>query len=188
MVHLFCDSSFRSFPISIALFSAWVRSRAKARHICLCCQDEWPGSSLPCFFRCHCILANACGYHQGRSLLPFSLVQKSAEWKWWHQVQSCRGWGPKIQKKKLQSQNPPCLHHRPPFISMVSKCKVNTLPPPYKGRNWGREWQYDGGHPTDQWQSREGIAGFRRPDFFMYPWGSTALVLHQNHHELLNQD
>lgn len=94
----------------------------------------------------------------------------------------------KNTEKKIKSQNPPHLHHRPPFISMVSKCKVNKLPPFYKWRNWSREWQYDRGHPTNQWQSREEIPGFLSPNFIMYPLGSTALFLHQSHYKLLNQD
>lgn len=96
MVHLFCDSSFRSFPISIVLFSAWVNSRAKVRHIFFCCQEEWPGSSLSCFFCQHSILANVHG-------LPFK------EGVFYHLVlyEKCRmemmAWSTKLSSMRVKN-------------------------------------------------------------------------------------
>lgn len=98
---------------------------------------------------------------------------KSAEWKWWHEVQSCRGWGPKIQRKKKKPEST--------FYTSQTTIHIHSEKMQSEQIAYGKT-EAESGNMTvvaSQWQSREEIPDFLSPSFIMYPLGSTELLLHQ---------
>lgn len=193
MVHLFCDSSFRSFPISIVLFSAWVNSRAKVRHICFCCHlSEWV---VWHFFTSLLFLAtfylNYCKWATTKERVLSHLIL----------YEKCRvkrmAWSTKLSRTRIKNKDKK-LKTRIHLIYTQTTIHIHggqTQSEQIASNLQKEKTEAENGNLTmiiPQISSILEISGFLSPNalsiHYILPLGSTALFLHQNYYKLLNQD